>query len=400
MISVLILTPQIPWPSHQGASLRNFNIIQGLAAESDVSLLSFAEPDQSLEVEPLTSLLRRFETVPIPQRSTTKRIFQLLTSRIPDMGHRLYSAEFFNKLAQLLVDLKPDVVQIEGIELARTISVIKQTSPNTKIVFDNHNAETALQERIYETDIQHFKKLPKALYSRIQVAKLRRFEQWACQEADIVTAVSLRDAEILDALRQPEQSKVAAVPNCIDLSNYQVADGHGEKLFDLVFTGKMDYRPNVDAMLWFTTEIWPLIRQERPKTKLAIVGKNPAPAILELDQVKGITVTGAVAEIAPWLNCSRVMIMPLRMGSGTRLKLIEALAAGLPVVSTSNGAEGYPLEEGKELLLSNSPADFAKQTLKLLDSPELQQRLGANGRRFAEDYDWRKVIPQFIKLYR
>ena len=398
-MSVLILTPQIPWPPHQGASLRNFNIIRGLSAELEVSLLSFAEGDQSTDVAPLTTLLKNFETVAVPKRSLLNRLVQLVSSRLPDMGHRLYEPQFFAKLEQMLKELNPDIVQIEGIELARAIPVIRQITPNSKIVFDNHNAETALQERIYATDIGSLKKLPKAVYSRIQVSKLRRFETWACQESDIVTAVSERDAELLNQFRKPGQSSVTAIPNCIDTTNFHSVDGDGEKIYDLVFTGKMDYRPNVDAMLWFCQDIWPLIVQAKKDAKLVIVGKNPGPTISALDQIDGITVTGAVAEIAPWLNCSRVMVMPLRMGSGTRLKLIQALAAGLPVVSTSNGAEGYPIEDGKELLLADTPATFAQQTLKLLASPDLQQQLGKNGCAFAEDFDWRKVIPKFIKLY-
>ena len=398
-MSVLILTPQIPWPTHQGASLRNFNIIQGVAADLDVSLLSFAEPDQSTDAPPLTRLLSAFETVPVPKRATLTRLIQIFTSSLPDMGHRLYEPKFFDTLTQMLKKLEPDVVQIEGLELARAIPVIRQVRPQAKIVFDNHNAETALQARIYETDIRQLEKLPKGIYSRIQVGKLRQFERWACESADIVTAVSQRDADILNSFRLPEQKPVVPIPNCIDTADYELIGSGSEKVYDLVFTGKMDYRPNVDGMLWFIGEVWPLICQKRGRTTLAIVGKNPAPTISALDTRDGVTVTGAVAEIAPWLNCSRVMIMPLRMGSGTRLKLIQALAAGLPTVSTTNGAEGYPVKKGRELLIGDDPADFAQQVVTLLDSPTLQKTLGKNGRQFAESYDWRKVIPQFIELY-
>ena len=398
---ILLLTPQIPWPPHQGASLRNFNIIQGLAADVDteVSLLSFAEEDQTSDTGPLKPLLNRFETVPVPKRSFFTRLVQMITSPLPDMAHRLFEPLFFQKLETLLAEIKPDVVQIEGIELARAISTIRKLSPDAKIVFDNHNAETALQQRIYETDIRHLRRIPKALYSRVQVSKLHEFEQWACQESDIVTAVSERDAEILNAFRKPNQSKVVSIPNCIDVSNFETGDEGGEKIYDMVFTGKMDYRPNVDAMLWFANEIWPLLKFKKTDAKLVIVGKNPGPSISALDKIEGITVTGAVAEITPWLNCSRIMIMPLRMGSGTRLKLIQALAAGLPTVSTTTGAEGYPVEVGKELLIGNTPTDFANLVLDLLNSQEQQQVLGANGRKFAEAYDWRVVIPQFIALY-
>lgn len=397
-MSVLVLTPQIPYPPQQGASLRNFYIIQGLAAAMPVSLLSFAEPDQSTSVEPLTNLLQRFETVPVPARSNMKRLRQLLTSSTPDMGHRLYEPLFFEKLEQMLTDIQPDVVQIEGIELIRAISTIQQVLPTAKIVFDNHNAETALQGRIFQTDIRQLKKWPKAFYSRVQTGRLHRFERWGCQESHIVTAVSERDAELLQPFRLPDQPPVEAIPNCIDVADYQLAI-KGEKSIDLVFTGKMDYRPNVDGILWFAAEIWPLIKQQKPHITLAIVGKNPADAIKALGQIDGIQVTGAVPKIEPWLGSAKVMIMPLRMGSGTRLKLIQALAAGLPIVSTTNGAEGYPIQKGKDLLIGDTPIQFAAEVCRLLDTAQLQSALGTNGRQFAQAYDWRRVIPRFIKLY-
>ncbi len=400
-MQILILTPQIPWPPHQGASLRNFNIVQGLVdGGAQVAMLSFAEEAQlEADLTPLISLLNRFETVPVPERTSAERLKQMVTSPIPDMGHRLFAPDFFAKLEKLLADLKPAVVQIEGIELARAIETVREHRPKTKIVFDNHNAETALQKRIYETDIQNWRKLPKAMYSRVQVNKLDKFEQWACQESDVVTAVSERDAEILQAYRRPDQTPVTHIPNCIDVSEFGMVEPEREIAYDLVFTGKMDYRPNVDGMLWFTDEIWPLIKEARPDTTLAIVGKNPAPSIEFLDYLDGVTVTGGVAEIAPWLNCSRIMIMPLRMGSGTRLKLIQGLAAGLPIVSTTNGAEGYPAKDGKELLIGDSPEEFAAQVGRLLVNRERQRLLGQNGRAFAEAYDWRRVVPKFLDLY-
>lgn len=315
------------------------------------------------------------------------------------MGHRLYHPEFLEALEQLLTSLEPEVVQIEGIELGQALDVVKKVNGNSTVVFDNHNAETALQQRIYETDIQILSKLPKAIYSRMQVRKLDRFEGWLCREADVVTAVSGRDADILQTYRRPDQPVVTHIPNCIDVQNYaQVKDGT-EKVYDLVFTGKMDYRPNVDGVLWFIEQIWPLVREHKRDATLAIVGKNPAPSITLLDQRGGITVTGAVAEIGPWLNVSKVMIMPLRMGSGTRLKLIEGLAAGLPIVSTTNGAEGYPVKDGKELLIADEPADFVAQIFRLLENSQRRKLMGQHGRNFAEAYDWRKVVPRFLELY-
>ena len=156
-MKVLLLTPQLPYPPHQGTSLRNFHIIRGLAQACEVSLLSFLEPGQSTEAEhigPLAELCQRIETVPVPQRTTGKRLYQLLATRRPDMAHRLFSQAFNIRLLQMLQADAFDIVQIEGIELARYLPVIRQGSPRSKIVFDDHNAETELQRRNFLTDLR------------------------------------------------------------------------------------------------------------------------------------------------------------------------------------------------------------------------------------------------------
>ena len=149
-MKILLLTPQLPYPPHQGTSLRNFHIIRGLADACEVSLLSFLEPGQSIahsDIEPLNQLCQTIETVPMPQRTTAKRLQQLLGTRRPDMGHRLFSQAFNIKLLQMLQTENYDIVQIEGIELARYLPVVRHGSPRSKIVFDDHNAETELQRR-------------------------------------------------------------------------------------------------------------------------------------------------------------------------------------------------------------------------------------------------------------
>ncbi len=189
------------------------------------------------------------------------------------------------------------------------------------------------------------------------------------------------------------------VPNCIDVSQYQNLPKDPDLRFDVVFIGKMDYRPNVDAMLWFGDKIWPKIVAERPRATFAIVGQKPHPRLRTLQQLPGVTVTGRVPRVQPYLAGAGVYAMPFRIGSGTRLKLIEALAAGKAVVSTTIGAEGYPVVDGEHLLLTDNPEGFAAAVLHLLSRAEERQALGRRGRRLAEEYDWRRVVPRFNELY-
>ena len=413
MANILILTPQLPYPPHQGTSLRNFHIIRGLAERHSISLLSFLEPNQSIDekdIRPLSTLCQTIETVPVPERTTAKRLQQLVTTRRPDMAHRLFSPAFNAKLQQLLTENQFDIVQIEGIELARTMEIIRVVSPSSKIVFDDHNAETELQRRNFLTDLGSPRRWPAAAYSWLQVGRLRRFERWACLEADAVVAVSEADrGHLLDVSRNPlavdrkpktENKKrktknkkrktgnglrLTVIPNSIDVTQYETPPNEVFP-FDLMFSGKMDYRPNVDAVLWFAEAVWPRIKQKRPFTTWAIVGQKPHARLEPLRELEGVTLTGWVDSMAPYLHGAKISIMPFRIGSGTRLKIIEAMAAKKAIVSTSVGAEGFPLRHDKELLLAETAEGLETAVLHLLNSPAEQRRLGEAAYQFAQQY--------------
>ncbi|MBP7998979.1 MAG: glycosyltransferase [Chloroflexi bacterium] len=399
--TILLLTPQLPYPPHQGTSLRNWHILRGLAQTHRVSLLSFVEPEQTLAaaaLQPLLAVCQELRTVPVPQRSTAIRLRQLLTSSLPDMAHRLHHPAFVLALRQWLTETPFDIVQVEGIELARTIPVIRQISPDSRVLFDDHNAETELQRRNLLTDVRKPTRWFAAAYSFIQTYRLRRYEQWAMQQSDWVVAVSEQDAHLLRLLAP--DNPITVIPNSLDTAHgYLALTGRPALPFDLLFTGKMDYRPNVDAVLWFAEAVWPQIRAARPQTTWAIVGQKPHERLNKLAQEPGITVTGWVESVQPYLAGAQLFLMPFRVGSGTRLKLIEAMAAGKAIVSTTVGAEGFPLQSGRELILADGATALAQAVLRLLADEGERGRLGAAAYQFAQQYDWRVVVPRFNALY-
>ena len=400
-MKVLLLTPQLPYPPHQGTSLRNFHIIRGLAAACDVSLLSFLEPEQTAvpeKIKPLAELCETIETVPMPLRSTGKRLQQLLTTRRPDMAHRLFSQAFNVKLLQLLQAQRFDIVQIEGIELARYLPVIQHGSSHSKIVFDNHNAETELQRRNLQTDLRQPRRWVAAAYSAEQVRRLQRFERLVCQQADWVTAVSEPDKIHLTDLTEG-QTPITVIPNSLDVQQFQLKEAEAIPS-DILFSGKMDYRPNVDAVLWFVDAVWPKILQERPSATFTIVGQKPHARLDRLKSEPGIRLTGWVERVEPYLAGAKVFVMPFRVGSGTRLKLIEAMAAGKAMVSTAVGAEGFPVEHNRELILADDAAEMGTAVLHLLNNPAESQRLGESAQQFAQQYDWRVVVPRYLEIYK
>jgi len=402
-MKILLLTPQLPYPPRQGTALRNYHLIEALAGRHAVSLLTFLEPgqpDQPVGWGPLPALCQEIATVPVPPRSSARRLRDLLFTGRPDMALRLSSDAFADQLTGRLEAESFDVVQIEGIELATYLPLLERAAPRSLIVFDDHNAEYILQQRAFETDLRLPTRWHAAAYSFLQWRRLRRFEAATCRRADRVIAVSGADRAALERLVPGLQVEV--IPNCIDTAAYQRPQPAPEgAAFTLLFTGKMDFRPNVDAALWFGRDIWPLIRAEHPGATWGIVGKTPHPRLDVLRNDPSITIVGEVPEIQPYLAAAQLYVIPLRMGGGTRFKLLEAMAAGTPVVSTTVGAEGVPVRSEHELLLADTPAEFAVAVLRLLRDPALGARLGKNARVLVtEHFDWRVVLGDLERVYR
>jgi len=401
---ILFLTPQLPYPPEQGTAIRNYNLIREVASRHKVALLSFAHSMRPLSsVNPLRQICSPLCAVPFPIRSTRDRLRTLLTTRAPDMAHRLRSAEFASSLRKLLTEESFDLVQVEGIELAPYIPLMRQWLGERcpSIVFDDHNAEYLLQRRACKADLARARRWPAALYSWIQWHRLMRFERLICRNSEGVVVVSDADARALRQLAPELQPLV--IPNGVDVERYhpQLPDSLPLHHPSIVFTGKMDFRPNIDAVLWFFRHVWPLIAVALPNVHLYIVGKSPHVSLLPMGRDPRVAVTGYVEDILPYFGGADVYVVPLRVGGGTRLKVLEALSAGLPLVSTSLGVEGISLISGTHALLADTPQGFCRAVCSLLRDPQRGQALGVAARRFVlEHYDWRQIVPRIEPLYR
>jgi glycosyltransferase involved in cell wall biosynthesis len=399
---ILFLTPQLPYPLHQGTALRNFGLVRGVAqAGHEVWLLSFREPGQpELSETPLAGLCCEALTVPAPPpRSKTARLRDLLLSHETDMARRLRSEPFRRVLLDLLACQLFDVIHVEGIEMAAYLPLIRSTQPAAATLYDAHNAEHDLQRRVYQVDRAHPRRWPGALYSLVQWRRLRRFERAACRAASHVLAVSPADA---GALRRLARVPVTVVPNGIDVAGYARPPTAPLNLGPaaLLFTGKMDYRPNVDAALWFADRILPRVRRAVPEARFFVVGQKPHPRLDRLRGASGVELTGSVPAVEPYLHSAALYVAPLRMGSGTRFKVLQAMAAEVPVVSTTLGAEGIDATPGREITLADTAADFAQAVIALLGDAEQRRQLARAARALVESrYDWSVIIPRLLELY-
>lgn len=356
---ILFVTPDLPLPAHKGTAMRNVALLRAAARRHEVALVSFAGDGVAVDPD-LREICRHVDTVPLRAPSTAAR-FAGLASPQPDMVRRFRSNALAELVGRRCERFEPEVVQIEGLELGPILRVA-QADGRAATILDEHNC----QHGLLRTPVaQNGDRLgPRALWSRLQYPRVRRFERWACRTADVVAAVSEEDAACLRDL--DERIAVTVVPNGVDAPPLVALQRRLADPPRLLFAGTMDYRPNVDGITWFVREVWPLLASEA--LELDIVGRNPDPSVRALAGA-GVHVVGAVPSMAPYLSWAAAAVVPIRSGGGSRLKVLEAMAAGVPVVTTSVGIAGVAATAGVHHLCADDAADFAQAIRRTLADP-------------------------------
>jgi glycosyltransferase involved in cell wall biosynthesis len=263
-------------------------------------------------------------------------------------------------------------------------------------VMGQHNVESILLERRAERETRHLQ----GLYLRYQARKLARYEAAVCRRADRVIAVSEVDAGEL--AQMTGRQDIATIPNGVDTSYFEDHSGASVKPASLIFVGGFTWFPNLDGIEFFCDEILPRIAEKIPDVSLTVIGQNPdnakTRAIAANPRVK---VAGRVDDIRPFVAEAAAFIVPLRIGGGTRLKILDALSMGKAIVSTSIGCEGLAVEDGKSILTGDSADAFADRVVKVLRDPELGRRLGAEGRQLVRSvYDWEVIGNRLRNIYK
>ena len=402
-MQLLVLTPQFPYPPHQGTTLRNFNLIRGLAERHTLDLFSLLAPGDDPDSGSVREMVRHLVTASQPTRTMSRRFQDLVTTALPDMALRLWSEEAFARLRLHYETSPPQIIQVEGIEMFPYVLALAGAGYELpRIVYDAHNAETLLQRRAFLADVRRPNRWIGASYSAVQTAKLDRYERRILGVADAIAAVSEADAAHLRQLAPAANIKV--VTNGVDLAAYDPAidypDPYRRSRANLVFTGKMDFRPNVDGVLWFAEQVLPRLQETDLDPHFWIVGKNPHARLDALRDRPGVTITGSVPEIQPYIAHAGVYVVPLLAGGGTRLKILEAMAMARPIVSTRLGADGFPVVDGEQLALADTAEEFSRRCAELLRDPAGAREMAERGRKFVEaNYSWEAIVPRMEALY-
>ncbi len=407
-MKVLFLTPYPPYPPRSGGQIRMYHMLRLLAERHELRLLTLVHGDQAGQ-EHNIELLRQIchvDAVPAPVHSLGRRLRALLFSPMPDMLLRGRTVAFASMLQSLLSSEPFDVVQAESIEMAQygrqqfvPSSERKGTAADRPLFcYDAWNAEYLLQRSAFTADIRAPRRLPAAIYSLVQWQKLHRYEQRLGRQFDLLLAVSEADRQTLARLAPGLPGTV--VPNGVDTGFFRRDHAlAGPNLpFDpqapfVLFTGTLDFRANVDAVAWFVRSVWGRLHARRPDLHFCVVGQRPA-AVRELAREPGVEIVGAVEDVRPWFAHASAYVLPMRVGGGVRLKLLETLAMELPCVTTGLGAQGVEgFLPGTHALVADEPGAFGAALERLLDQPTTRYEIATAGRRLVEEhYDWQGIV--------
>ena len=391
-MTILLLTQVLPYPPDSGPQIKTWNLIKYLARNHDVTLVSFVRGAADRQVESLRRYCRAVHTVPLARGVARDAGFLLasLLTRRPFMMRRDDRSAMCRVVERVAAANAFDAVHADQLNMAPY--ALRVRAPLR--VLDAHNALWVLYRRLAET----LPLGPRRLLWAREGRALKRYEGWYARQFDRVLAVSDADRRGLEeAMGGP--ADIAVMPIAVDLDELPAIARHpGAQR--IVHLGTMFWPPNVDAVQWFADAVFPAVRAQRPDAGFDVVGARPPRAVRALAQRGGIRVTGYVADPTPYLREAGAFVVPLRAAGGMRVKILTALAQGLPVVSTSIGCEGLQTMPERDLLIADGAAAFAAATLRVLGDPGLADALGCNGRALIRStYDYRVAYRPLDRIY-
>jgi len=384
-------------PTNRGGQIRTLETVKRLHQRHEVHYVAFDDPAAPEGPQRAHEYSSKHFAIPhyTPEKKLTSPAFAAqilagLLSPLPVAVNRWRSQAMRREIERIQSAHQYDSIVCDFLFPAPNLPDI------SKAVLFQHNVEA----QIWRRHAEHASNAPKRLYFHLQARRMEAFERSVCRKAKRVIAVSDADRRMME--QQYGITGVHAVDTGVDTAYFRppaaAAAAKPAPKADLVFTGSMDWMPNIDAMEWFVRDILPLIHARRPETSVAIVGRKPAPAILALAGAT-VHVTGTVDDIRPWLWGAKVSIVPLRIGGGTRLKIYESMAAHVPVVSTTIGAEGLEVQDGRNICVADSADTFANSCCELLDSAERRTVMSDYAASVVEArYSWDSVTAQFEEL--
>jgi polysaccharide biosynthesis protein PslH len=379
-------------PVHSGGDIRSFQIARHLAQSHDLTFFSYhdGQPDEKYEQElrsqlPGSVCICTGKSEGVAAR--TLDYFLRISSQIPYAVSRFECQSIRDRLKCWFEEQRFDVTICDFLDAAANYPA-HLTIPS--ILFQ-HNVESEIWRRHAETEANP----ARTMMYRLEFRKMQAYEREAVSKFHHVIAVSEHDRQLMSRWVAP--SRITVVPTGVDLQQYRPDPKASEDCCLVVFTGAMDWEPNIDAVEYFCNSVWPLILAAEPKARFRIVGRNPDRRVLKMKS-SSVEVTGRVASVVEHLHQAAVIVVPLRIGGGTRLKIYEAMASGKVVVSTSVGAEGLDVHDGRDIVLADDPASFSSAVLRLLRDGQMRRSYEIAAAALASQYDWQAIGKRFATV--
>jgi sugar transferase (PEP-CTERM/EpsH1 system associated) len=389
-VRILFLTPRFPYPPLKGDTLRAYHQIRALHdAGHSVTLLSLADaPVSNDHLAEMQRLCTRVEIVPLPKaRALLNMGLGVFSTRPLQVSHYL-SSRFRQLLAAHLAEEQYDAVHVALIRMLPYVWHFNHAYP--PVVVDLIDS-LALNLEARRKSARGLLKLAYELEYR----RVRRYEQETIHRFPALAVSSPADKEAMGG------DAIAVIPNGVDLDRFPFEPTEGRDPGTLIFTGNMGYGPNEEAVIWFAGEVWPMLRQAHPHLRFLVVGTNPGERIEGIGrETPGILVLGQVPDVGEYLGKATLAVAPMRSGSGIQNKVLEAMSAGAPVITTSIGNRGVGAQHPHHLLVADTPHDFARAIATLLESPQERAKLAQAGRAYVEQhFRWEEHAGKLTQLY-
>ena len=384
-MKVAIFTPYLPYPPDTGGKIRSFYLMRALSERFDVHLFApYYAPEPSPKYQEAVRQYCALTLLPLRKRWTWQTRLQRMLSPSPRVVEHFHTPDAVRHAVSYITEGQFDVLIADEICMTPYVEHL-HTYPRIVIrhkVERTHYREVAAQ----------YPWGPEKLALYLDAYKAARYERAKMPLYDGFLACSQDDAAAILAAGGCPTYRI--VPNGADLSRYVPKEPPDHPPI-LLYVGTMHYYPNIDAVRYFFDHIYHQVYRAHPEIRVQIVGHQPPPEIWKLHDPPRVEITGSVPDVIPYYDRATIFFVPLRLGGGTRLKIIEAMAMGLPVVSTRVGAEGLDVQDGEDILFADDPSEFAQAILRLLEQPVLRKRLGEKGREVARRYDWMTLMQPF-----
>jgi glycosyltransferase involved in cell wall biosynthesis len=387
-LRILQLTPRCPYPLHDGGAIGMYNITKYLSLRGhSIRMVSFSTEENYYPPE-LTKYCS-LRTVGAPTGHSVVKLILSQFKGVPYMVLKYKNDPMQMALQEEMDQFKPDVLHIDHFVMAQ-YGVNIRKSCKTPMVLREHNFETKFLRRFAQQTSNPIKKLTLRMESRRMV----QFEVATCEQFDRCAMITHEDEAELKSLSP--KVKTTVIPAGVEIPP---ESENNRASRTILFLASLDWQPNVDGFFWFYREVLPLVVQMMGDATVHIVGRGKSTRLSSLHDGR-VKFIGFVDDVAPYIRDAAVCIVPLHSGSGMRIKILEMMAQGKAVVATSVGAEGIEVESGKDILIADSPQDFAGAVVQLLQNHEYRDTIGASARlRVRQKYDWSRVAERFENVY-